>query len=48
MKITKGAADNQFVQVSDVKEGDLVVTNPTEALEDGMSVSYLPLVEVGE
>ena len=46
--VKQGAADNQFVQVSDVKEGDLVVTNPTEALEDGMSVSYLPLVEVGE
>nr|WP_307988982.1 HlyD family efflux transporter periplasmic adaptor subunit [uncultured Niameybacter sp.] len=46
--VKQGAADNQFVQVSDVKEGDLVVTNPTEALEDGMSVSYLPLEEAGE
>ncbi|MDA3730722.1 HlyD family efflux transporter periplasmic adaptor subunit [Niameybacter massiliensis] len=46
--VKQGAADNQYVQVSDVNAGDLIVTNPTEALTDGMSVSYLPLEEVGE
>lgn len=46
--VKQGASDNQYVQVSDVVVGDLVVTNPTEALEDGMGVSYMPLVEAGE
>ncbi|MEG0579630.1 MAG: hypothetical protein RR490_06925 [Niameybacter sp.] len=43
--VKQGSADNQHVQVSDVVEGDIVVTNPTEALEDGMSVSYMPMEE---
>lgn len=43
--VKEGAADNHHVQVSDVKEGELVVTNPTEALADGTTVSYKPLEE---
>ena len=46
--VKQGAADNQYVQVSDLEVGDIVVTNPTEALEDGMSVRYLPFEEAGE
>ena len=46
--VKQGAADNQYVQVSDIAVGDLVVTNPTEALEDGMGVSYMPQIEAGE
>lgn len=46
--VKQGAADNQYVQVSDIELGDVVVTNPTEALEEGMSVSYMPLEEAGE
>lgn len=46
--VKQGAADNQYVQVSDLEVGDIVVTNPTEALEDGMSVRYLPFKEAGE
>lgn len=38
--VKEGAANNNYVQVSDLEEGELVVTNPTEALEDGMAVSY--------
>lgn len=44
--VKEGAADNQFVEVSGVAEGEVVVTNPTEALEDGMKVSYEPFEEV--
>ncbi|MEG0951803.1 MAG: HlyD family efflux transporter periplasmic adaptor subunit [Niameybacter sp.] len=46
--VKQGAADNHLVQVSDIEDGDIVVTNPTEALEAGMSVSYMLLEEVGE
>ena len=46
--VKQGAANNQLVQVSDVEEGELVVTNPTEALEEGTQVSYLPLEEAGD
>ena len=46
--VKQGAADNQYVQVSDIEVGDIVVTNPTEALEDGMGVSYMPFEEAGE
>lgn len=46
--VKQGAADNQYVEVDGVEIGDIVVTNPTEALNDGMYVKYLPLQEVGE
>ncbi|MGL4735882.1 MAG: efflux RND transporter periplasmic adaptor subunit, partial [Cellulosilyticaceae bacterium] len=38
--VKQGASNNTFVQVSDVKEGEQVVTNPTEALETGTVVNY--------
>ena len=46
--VKQGAADNQYVEVSGLELGDVVVTNPTEALQDGMPVKYLPLEEAGE
>ena len=46
--VKQGAADNQYVQVSGLEVGDIVVTNPTEALKDGMRVKYMPLEEAGE
>lgn len=46
--VKQGAADNHSVQVSDVQEGEIIITNPTEALDDGSSVCYLPIKEEGE
>ncbi len=43
--VKEGVSDNQSVQVSDVEVGEIVVTNPTQALESGMTVSYKPFSE---
>ncbi|MGL4800440.1 MAG: efflux RND transporter periplasmic adaptor subunit [Cellulosilyticaceae bacterium] len=40
--VKEGTANNQYIQVSDLNEGEIVVTNPTEALKDGIGVNYEP------
>lgn len=46
--INQGAADNLAVEIKDLKEGEVVITNPTEALDDGMPVKYVPFVDETE
>jgi RND family efflux transporter MFP subunit len=43
--IKQGVADNQVVEVEGMQVGEIVVTNPTEALQDGMSVRHMPFPE---
>lgn len=46
-KVEQGAADSLAVELKNIKEGELVVTNPNENLQDGTPVSYVKLPEVG-
>ncbi|MGL6174940.1 MAG: efflux RND transporter periplasmic adaptor subunit [Cellulosilyticaceae bacterium] len=46
--VTEGAADNFYVQVEGVQEGEIVVTNPTEALVDGTAVTYEAFEKQGD
>ncbi|OON97143.1 MAG: hypothetical protein ATN36_03995 [Epulopiscium sp. Nele67-Bin005] len=46
--VTEGSANNRYISVSDLEIGEIVVTNPTEALEDGMFVNYKPLAPLVE
>lgn len=46
--VKQGASNNTLVQVSDVSVGETIVTNPTEALENGTIVNYVnPVQEEG-
>ncbi|MHC1747873.1 MAG: efflux RND transporter periplasmic adaptor subunit [Cellulosilyticaceae bacterium] len=46
--IQQGAADSLAIEIKNIKEGELVVTNPTETLQDGMAVSYMKLKDSTE
>lgn len=43
--VNQGAADNLWIQVEGVEEGEVVITNPTEALTEGMVIKHTPISE---
>lgn len=42
-QVKAGVADNQYVEIQGLEEGEIIVTNPTEALNDDTIVKYEPL-----
>lgn len=46
--ITEKTSDSFNIEVEGLKEGEIVVTNPTDALTDGLAVTYKAFEEPGE
>lgn len=46
--ITEGASDSFNIEIEGVEEGEIVITNPTDALVDGLAVTYKAFEEQGE